>query len=497
MRAMTTLSPRSEAQRDRARSLIDVELDPMQRGAVTAPAGGAMLIVGEAGHGKTTVALHRLAHLYQQAHGRFRAVVIVPHLGLERLLQPLVTRLGADVSVQCYDRWARRQARGAFGDIPRRESVAVAPQVMRLKRHPALLALLRELATMPPGRIDDDEDAPPPDTRAYAHRGDLQHLFGDAVRMRRLAAAADESATAVSAILEHTHQQFLLRAEDEYRHVDAERLVSLDRRSLDAGTAAENAATIDTEDYAVLFELDRLRARSQGLRPTRPRPYDCIVVDEAQELARLELSLIGRSLTQTGSLIVAGDADQQTDPSLGFEGWRSVMRALRAPSWTTVELAISYRCPPDVVTFARALRAGVAPAPVLSVRSCADEAELVGWLAQEADQLGELDPSASICILTARVAAAQRIAAALRGRVPCKLVLDGDFSFHRGVDVATVPSAKGLEFDYVVVADATLAEYPATAAARRMLYVAVTRARHQTVLAHVGAPSPLIGTAPA
>ena len=43
-------------------------------------------------HGKPVVGntdLHRLAQLYQQAQGRFRAVVIVPHVGLERLLQPL------------------------------------------------------------------------------------------------------------------------------------------------------------------------------------------------------------------------------------------------------------------------------------------------------------------------------------------------------------------------------------------------------------------------
>jgi len=55
-----------------------------------------------------------------------------------------------------------------------------------------------------------------------------------------------------------------------YAHVDAERLIPLDGRALDVDTAEENAASIDTEDYAVLFEIDRLRARTAGLRPTRP-----------------------------------------------------------------------------------------------------------------------------------------------------------------------------------------------------------------------------------
>ena len=451
-----------------------------------------MLILGEAGHGKTTVALHRLAHLYQQAHGRFRAAVIVPHEGLERLLQPLVTRLGADVSVIAYERWARRQARRAFGDIPRRESEEVRPVVLRLKRHAALAPLLRELAELPPGRIDDDEDAPPAPTQAHAHRGDLQHLFGDGVRMQTLAREAGESESGVAAILEHTHQQFLLRAESEYADVDAERLVSLDRRSLDEGTAAENACSIDTEDYAVLFELDRLRALRQGLKPTRPAAYDCIVLDEAQEFGPLELSLIGRSLTRQGTLVVAGDADQQTDAGAGFQSWRASMRALRAPEYEQVELAISYRCPAPVVAFAKALRAGNKPPATVPVRGFDTEAALADWIAEEGAFLADDDPTASFCVIAQDRALARRLAAALRGRVPCKLVLDGEFKFHRGVDVTTVEYAKGLEFDYVIVADVTAQAYPETPEARRALYVASTRARYELVLAHVGEASPFL-----
>jgi len=487
---MRTFSKRPSELREHARSLIDVDLDPAQRAAVERPGSGAMLILGEAGHGKTTVALHRLLHLYRHAAGRFRAAVIVPHAGLERLLQPLVTRLGADVSVVAYERWARRQARRAFPDLPRRESLAVAPAVLRLKRHAGLVPLLRELSERPPGLIDDDADAPPVVTQAHAQRGDLQHLFGDGDRMRRLAAQAGESERAVAAILEHTHQQFLLRAEREYAHVDAERLVSLDRRSLDAGTAAENAESVDSEDYAVLFELDRLRALREGQRPTRPPPFDCIVLDEAQEFAPLELSLIGRSLTRQGNLIVAGDADQQTDPGAGFASWPASMRALRAHAYETVELAISYRCPGPVVTFAKALRAGHKPERSVPVHGFDSEAALAELIAHEAAIIGEEDARASFCVIARDRALARRLAAALRGKVPCKLVLDGEFSFHRGVDVTTVEHVKGLEFDYVVLADVTADAYPLTADARRALYVAVTRARYELLLAHVGEPSP-------
>src|SRR5262245_2434021 len=126
---MAVLSPRPPGARRRPRSLLDVNLDPTQKAAAQRAAGGAMLVLGEAGHGKTTVLLHRLAHLYGTARGSLSARMIVPTEGLRRLLQPLVVRLGADVMVVTYDRFATKQARRAFGDIPHREATSASAGV--------------------------------------------------------------------------------------------------------------------------------------------------------------------------------------------------------------------------------------------------------------------------------------------------------------------------------------------------------------------------------
>lgn len=488
------LSPRPAERRERRPSLIDVDLDPAQRRAVERPPGGAMLVLGEAGHGKTTVALHRLAHLYKAARGRFRAAVVVPHEGLVRLLQPLVTRLGVDVPVATYDAWAKRQARRAFGDLPRREARACLPGVRRVKRDPALRTLLAEMARRPPGRIDDDEDAPPPRTRAHAHRGDLQHLFGDRRLVERVARASKQGigAHAVEQTLEHSRVQFSERGEEAYSYVDAARLVTLDARSLDAGTPDEDAGSVDVEDYAVLFELDRLRAVRKGLRPTRPRAYDCLVLDEAQEFAPLELALLGRSLAPGGTLVVAGDADQQTDPAACFESWPATMAELSAPAYERVVLEVGYRCPPEVVALVKALREGRPLEREAPLVRFGDEASLIAWVAAEAERLERLDETASVAVVARSPLLARRIAAGLRGVVPCRLVLDGAFVPHRGVDVTVVDQVKGLEFDAVIVADADEDTYPNTPEARRALYVALTRACHTFALACVGAPSPLL-----
>jgi DNA helicase IV len=51
---------------------------------------------------------------------------------------------------------------------------------------------------------------------------------------------------------------------------------------------------------------------------------------------------------------------------------------------------------------------------------------------------------------------------------------------------------KGLEFDHVVLPDVGAGRYAETPEARRALYVAVTRASAQLVLAAAGNPSPIL-----
>jgi DNA helicase-2/ATP-dependent DNA helicase PcrA len=494
------LSPRPHAERRRAHSLLDVTLDPAQRAAVALPAGRALLVLGEAGHGKTTVALHRLAHLWRAArasHEPLRAAVIVPTEGLARLVQPLLRRLGVDVEARTYDRWAATQARRAFRDVPRRESESTPPSVARVKRDPAVRTGLAELARHPPGRIDDDVDAPRVRSRALARRADLQHLFGDRLLLEVIARASGAiPPRAIDAVLEHTRVQFSPTTEEEWAHVtDRQRLVAVDRRALDEGTATGDAGTVDVEDYAVLFELDRLRGAVLGGRAAAPRLYDALIVDEAQELAPLELTLLGRSVAPGGTLVVAGDADQQTGATGTFLGWDATMREIGWADHATVQLDVGYRCPPGVVALARSIlgapasrAAGGAAARGVdpSYLAFPSEQTLAADLGRAMRTLLRQDPRASIAVICRSPLTARRLAPLLSAEVSARLVFDGRFLARGPAQVTTVDEVKGLEFDVVVVPDATSADYPDTPTARRALYVAVTRARHQVVLAGVG-----------
>ncbi len=507
-----TLVPRARSQRRRSASLIDVDLDPTQRGAVALPHGRALLVLGEAGHGKTTVAMHRLAHLWRTFSGpaTARMAVVVPTEGLARLIQPLLRRLGVDIEAQTFSRWAASQARRALKGLPRRESEQDSWLVARLKRDPAVRVALEELGRRRPGRIDDDADEAPGASRSLVRRGDLQHLFGDRLLLESIARASGSiTSRMIDEVLEHTRIQFSQTAEEEWSHVtDRERLVALDQRSLDDGTAASDSGTIDAEDYAVLFELDRLRAAALGRPPSAPRLYDAIALDEAQELAPLELALIRRSLAPSGTLVVAGDTDQQTDATTDFDGWQPAMRELGCADHAVVELDVGYRCPAGVAALARQIRSSPvvaaempplpAPRPGIdpSLLRFASERELTDWLGSAIATLRRRDPNASLAIICRSPATAQRVAAALRAAIPVRLVLDGRFLPRGPAQVTVVDEVKGLEFDFVVVPDATLRHYPETPAARRALYVAATRTRHQLVFAAAEAPTPLLAGLP-
>lgn len=476
-------------------------LDREQRHAVDLPPGRAVLVLGEAGCGKTTVALHRLAALRTRALtvGRpFRALVLVPAAGagLRHLSESLLARLGiSDAEVQVFDRWAAAQARRAFTGLPRRESRDAPAAVVRLKRHPALRLALERLVAKPPRRARNT---------GRSVRRDLLDLFGDRALLELAAGASDGAITAgtIDAVLEHTHVQFSLTTEAAHTHVDADRLVTVDGQLIDEGTPLGDAGTLDPEDYPVLFALAALRA-APGHRAPAPTAYDCIVLDEAQEFAPLELELVGRALRPGGSLIVAGDEVQQIDPSAYFAGWDGALSLLRATDCETVRLAVSYRCPPAVTALARTVRGGAPattqPPPtsppddsaVLLVRE-ANECHLIARLTDGLRRLTEADPAACIAVVCRTRESAARTARLLGRGLDVHLVSDGNFRFAPGIEVSCAPEVKGLEFDYAVLPDTSAAVYPDAGEARRALYVAMTRASQQLILACTGTPTPLL-----
>ncbi len=490
---------RPAAVRHAFRSPLEVTLDPAQQRAVDLPRHEHLLLLGEAGFGKTTVALHRLLALRDRhlADGerRFRGAVLVPTEGLRRLTILMLERRDVhDVDVWTFDEWVTDEARRAFRDLPRRLSENTSSPIVQLKRHPALRPILEAFVAQHPKPLEDEDR--PRKSNALASRADLEHLFGDRALMRPVVDRANGALflTVVEAIAQHTKVQFLDPSDLRYGHVDVEARTAVDGRGLDEGTPLEDANSADAEDHSVLFELEKLRSLARGKPPMPLGAYDVVFIDEAQEFAPIELGVMARALRKGGVFVVAGDAAQQVDPTAVFTGWDGVMAELGVPGSKQLRLEVNYRCPPDVTTLARhVLDATVplAPTPAVTWAPFFAPFHLSVWLSDSLRQLMGDDPSASVAVICRTPEAAKRVQQRLRG-IDTTLALNGDFPFKPGIVVTCVQEIKGLEFDLVVLPDAAATTWANTQDSRRGLYTAMTRASHRLVLAYAGAKSPLL-----
>jgi hypothetical protein len=470
------------------RAEVTALLDREQFEALSVEADQPLLVVGSAGSGKTTVALHRLAHITFDDPRRYpvsRLQVVVPELGLARLAARLLEPLGlGGVAVRTLDSWSRGAFQSLFAAPPPRLSEETPPLVSRLKRHPALYQALRRphLAGRPS----------PPWTQLRTELGDL---MSDRAFLAGVVEAArgELPTTAIEETLRHTRLQLASPVAMALRGVDAERTVALDGEAVDARTPEALAGTLDVEDLAILMFLRAWRSGKSA------RSLAHLVVDEAEDVSLFELFVMGRQLGKTRSVTVAGDEGQQTTSSFG--GWAEMLAALGAERAATCRLETTYRCPAPVARLAHEILGPVAPgAPPRAGRpgvpvgrfDFPTDAHAHLFLAGAVRDLLEREPRASLAVVARGPEVARALYRLLEDLPEVRLVLDGAFSFRPGADLTDVESVKGLEFDYVIVPDASASTYPADDESRRRLHVAVTRASHQLWIATVGTPSPLV-----
>jgi DNA helicase IV len=472
-----------------AQAEVTALLDREQFAAISAEPETALLVLGSAGSGKTTVALHRLARLSALDEKRFplhELQVVVPEEGLARLSRRLLEPLGAEeAQVKTLDSWAAELAQRVF-EKPLKLSNAAPGVVTSLKRSPALFRALSEHVAAHPLKK--------PTLRSLRKR--LGELFTDREFLSGVvsAAAGDLSRSAVEETVRHTLLTLADPIDRELKSIVVPELRrAVDGRGIADDTPEALAGSLDVEDLPVLLFL---RARL-GPLAQKARPH--LVLDEAEDLSLFELFVLGKQLGHPPSVTLAGDESQQT--SVSFAGWKAALETLGVSNAVTCRLSVSYRCPRPITEYARALLGSLAPEAVtraaregapIGVHRFPSEAQATLFLATALFDLMAREPRASVAVIAHSEDAARHAFEALEHVPQARLVLDGRFSFEPGIDVTDVDSAKGLEFDYVVVPDATADHFPETADARRRLHVAVTRAAHQLWLLAGGEPSPLL-----
>jgi DNA helicase-2/ATP-dependent DNA helicase PcrA len=266
----------------------------------------------------------------------------------------------------------------------------------------------------------------------------------------------------------------------------------------------EEQPMLDDEDDTLLLLLYQMVIGPLRRKQGKLLQYRHLLVDEAQDFSPTEFKLL-LNLTppKRPSVTLAGDMDQRIMAGRRHQNWTEALGALEQNVTELEPLRIGYRSTHEVMELARAVigeysvnqdwEATRHGAPIGQF-VFQEPGALVMFLVEALESLSIREPHASVAVLTRHPETANALHEGLVQADVYNLrrIRDQEFPFTPGIEVTDVAQTKGLEFDYVVVADADAQTYPSDLRSRHLLYVAVTRAAHQLWLLHCGNPSPLL-----
>jgi DNA helicase-2/ATP-dependent DNA helicase PcrA len=484
-----------------------------------------------------------------------KMMVVVNQPALVRFVERVLPSLDVEgVRVQAYADWARWAMKRVVPSLRRRVVDEAPAEVGQVKKHPGMLRAIREQiarrereiaealeraldgadgrgrvladwrARTPVPIVPRIEEfveglqyvAAPDDTRERARRAvepvlrKLCHLleeWEELVTDRGLLERCldDVPPRVLDEALRWTSRQI---DEPDDEDVDASAKKPIDDRGPDED---DPLRSLDAHDPTLFLNLwiertGGLYMAANGPSTSgRPIRYEHIAVDEAQDLSAVEIRPLLVATGKARSLTLAGDVVQKVVFDNGFSDWNTLIDQLETTAFEVEPFRLTYRSTEEVVQFARDVLGPLAPAePPAAVRHGApveafafdDPGQEIAFLAESLRSVMAREPNASVAVLLRYPERAQFYAKMLDdAEVPRLRLIDGadSLTFSPGVDVTHIAQIKGLEYDYVVLAEMTAASYPDEVAARHLLHIGATRAAHQLwVTTARGSPSPLL-----
>lgn len=452
-------------------------IDPDQFELITAPDSGVVVLRGSAGSGKTTVALHRVAYLSFARPDRYappRCLVVVWGRALRDYVATVLPALGVEgVRVQTWEELSRQLVQRHMPRLPLRIASDTPEPVTRVKVHPRVSELIAAHVASRRG----------PSTAEQAI-DDWATLFTDRVKLAQL--MGDElSPAAIETVVEWcTAASSAVHAWIEGDH--------------------QADARLDAEDDALLLRTWQARVGPLVDAAGHRLSWAHLVLDEVQDFSPVEVQVLLGTCQNPPSVTLAGDTQQHIAGLAGFSSWSGFLERIGLPPTSAATLKISYRSTHAVTRFAISVLGELAEGdevpttlrdgPPVELFRFSDHGAAVGFLSSALKALLAREPLANVALLAPDAHLADLYWNGLdNAEVPdLRRVTQQRFAFAPGIDVVEVGEVKGLEFDYVIVLEASARCWPDTDHHRRLMYVAATRAVHQLWLTCVGSPSPML-----
>ncbi|WP_461615649.1 HelD family protein [Clostridium sp. Marseille-QA1073] len=237
------------------------------------------------------------------------------------------------------------------------------------------------------------------------------------------------------------------------------------------------AKKINYEDQiALLF----IKGAVGGIPKTEEVKY--VIIDEAQDYTPLQYEIFNQLFNKANKTIL-GDISQSINSYMNVGSYNNVVNILKAEDTSIINLTKSYRSTMEITKFSRKIlseeihdeyveRSGDWP----RLTGLLDEKDINERIVEEVKVHKDYGHN-SIGIITKNIDEAQRVYNYLSDRINVKMIVSEDDEYVDDILVIPAYLAKGLEFDVVMIYNASDLRYK-DEEDRLLLYTACTRALH-------------------
>ncbi|MCR4932633.1 MAG: ATP-binding domain-containing protein [Lachnospiraceae bacterium] len=257
------------------------------------------------------------------------------------------------------------------------------------------------------------------------------------------------------------------------------------------------------EDKPDLYDLASLAYIYKRIKETEViQEASHVVIDEAQDFGMMVYRSLKYCMSKC-TFTIMGDVSQNINFSCGLSDWEELKKVMLPNKYDYFGLLRkSYRNTVEISNFATdVLRHASFPIyPVEPIVRHGDEVNVEGAL--DTDSLNKLVEKKAlefkekeyetIAIICKDLKESEEVYKAIGKKIGARLFNDKEAEFSNGTIILPIEYSKGLEFDAVIIYDASMKAYPKEDGYAKLLYVAATRALHELSVFYKGELTGLI-----
>jgi len=529
---------------DMPKDLPDISylLTKEQYNIIIKNASQPVIIQGQAGSGKTTVALHRASWLTSSYTGHTpikpeNILIIMFNKALSTFIQSSLKELNLEsANVSTFHSWVLKAVKNAYnGRIDINTDTIKNEKISKdLKKQIGLLEALDEFIKRQTISLNQwvENKLKSYDAKEWIDQivNSDQPVVKNLIELRSKALIERNNATGKTKEQLKQIHLLLSKAVQRMTHYKEELLNFLTNKKL----LLKYLPQVSTSDIEILCQYQQ---ELQGKEATKRRPgpfvafedlalilylikqkhggfpnknqddsiklYEHLVIDEAQDLGALDITVLLSVVQSQSNVTIVGDTNQKIIPDADFMGWDKLSKKLGVEDGKALKLEIAHRSTKSIMDLANSIinesslskgELGVKPSFIKVDDSLQKTKKIISIL----DELMADDPNSHICVVCRHKKNVKPLMEKLNVKNIDANIRTGynkHFTFVPGVTITNMHQVKGLEFDSVILLDPSEKNYVNDTQGGKYLYTVITRAKKHLYMIGKDAPSSLLDKA--